>query len=69
MHCRKRICASLATLDPEDRALLEAKYFSGSDVKSLAEKLTLTPKAIESRLTRARAELRRRLEVALSRHD
>jgi DNA-directed RNA polymerase specialized sigma24 family protein len=52
-------------LPPDDRALLEAKYFSGTDVRSLAHQLAITPKAAESRLTRARAELRRLLETAL----
>lgn len=60
---------ALAHLDAADRALLEAKYFAGTDVRSLAVKLELTPKAVESRLTRARAELRRHLTLALSRHE
>ncbi len=50
---------ALEQLNPADRALLEAKYFSGADVRAIAEKLSTSPKAIESRLTRARAELRR----------
>lgn len=61
--------AALATLDADDRELLEAKYFFGCDVRSLAEKLGISPKAAESRLTRARAELRRRLIEAFSRHE
>jgi RNA polymerase sigma factor (sigma-70 family) len=60
---------ALAQLEPEDRALLEAKYFSGCDVRTLAEKLLISPKAAESRLTRARGELRRRMITALSRHE
>ncbi|ATC65444.1 hypothetical protein CMV30_16655 [Nibricoccus aquaticus] len=60
--------AALARLSPDDRALLEAKYFSGTDVRSLADRLAISPKAAESRLTRARAELRRLLETSL-RHD
>src|SRR4051812_23083083 len=43
--------AALAKLHDEDRALLEAKYFSGNDVRTLAEKLMISPKAAESRLT------------------
>ena len=58
-----------AELDAEDRMLLEAKYFVGDDVRALAEKLSISPKAAESRLTRARAELRTRLIAALSRHE
>ena len=60
---------ALAKLDAAERALLEDKYFSGADVRSLAAKLDITPKAVESRLTRARAELRRHLVAALSRHE
>lgn len=60
---------ALAQLDAAERALLEEKYFSGADVRSLAAKLEVTPKAVESRLTRARAELRRHLVAALARHE
>lgn len=60
---------ALAQLGAKERSLLEEKYFSGADVRSLAAQLDVTPKALESRLTRARAELRRRLSVILSRHD
>ncbi|MEO5961025.1 MAG: sigma-70 family RNA polymerase sigma factor, partial [Opitutaceae bacterium] len=61
--------SALALLEPEDRLLLEAKYFSGADVRSIAEKLAISPKAAESRLTRARAALRRHLLAALARHE
>lgn len=61
--------AALARLDAADRALLEAKYFSGQEVRVLAEKLAVTPKAVESRLTRARDALRRELLTALQRHE
>ncbi len=60
---------ALGQLDADDRALLEAKYLSGLEVRRIAETLALTPKAVESRLTRARAELRRRLLATLSRHE
>jgi len=61
--------AALASLAPHERTLLEAKYFSGVSVRALAERLAVSPKAIESRLTRARAELRRTLLTLLARHD
>jgi RNA polymerase sigma-70 factor (ECF subfamily) len=61
--------AALATLDPAERDLLDAKYFSGADVRTIAERLGISLKAAESRLTRARAELRRHLLAALARHD
>jgi RNA polymerase sigma-70 factor (ECF subfamily) len=57
--------AALRRLDATDQALLEAKYFSGLDVRTLAYNLNLTPKAVESRLTRARTALRRELVAAL----
>ncbi|MCX6956804.1 MAG: sigma-70 family RNA polymerase sigma factor [Verrucomicrobia bacterium] len=60
---------ALTQLPAADRSLLEQKYFSGLDVRTLAVQLDLTPKAVESRLTRARAELRRLLVSALKRHE
>lgn len=60
---------ALARLDPADRTLLEGKYFSGHEVRTLAEHLAVTPKAVESRLTRAREALRRELLAALQRHE
>ncbi len=61
--------SSLLKLDPDDRALLEAKYFSGADVRTIAAQLAISPKAAESRLTRARRELRRLLEGAPKTHE
>jgi RNA polymerase sigma factor (sigma-70 family) len=61
--------AALVQLEPAERQLLEAKYFSGTDVRSLAEKLAISPKAAESRLTRARVALRRHVLAALARHE
>jgi RNA polymerase sigma factor (sigma-70 family) len=63
--------ASLAQLPPETRALLAAKYFSRESVQGIADRLGLSAKAVESRLTRARAELRERLNLALQQtpHD
>lgn len=61
--------SALGEVDDASRVLLEAKYFSGASVRSLAEKLSLSEKAVESRLTRARAELRQSLLNTLSRHE
>jgi RNA polymerase sigma factor (sigma-70 family) len=61
--------AALAQLSVADRSLLEEKYLAGSDVRTLAGKLGVTPKAVESRLTRARAELHRHLIAALPRNE
>jgi RNA polymerase sigma factor (sigma-70 family) len=60
---------ALARLDSTDRVLLEGKYFTGTDVRTLADQLAITPKAVESRLTRAREALRRELVAALHRHE
>jgi RNA polymerase sigma-70 factor, ECF subfamily len=49
---------SLAALPPEDRTLLETKYFSGASVRELATQTGQTEKAIESRLLRLRRQLR-----------
>jgi RNA polymerase sigma-70 factor (ECF subfamily) len=61
--------SALGLLAGEDRTLLEAKYFSGESVKAIADRLVLSPKAVESRLTRARSELRRHILTALARHE
>jgi RNA polymerase sigma factor (sigma-70 family) len=61
--------SALAALDVEDRSLIEAKYFSGASVRAIAGQRALSAKAVESRLTRARAELRRHLLTALARHE
>lgn len=60
---------ALAELAESDRALLKEKYFAGTDVRSLATQLGISPKAVESRLTRARAELRFGLLRHLKRHE
>jgi RNA polymerase sigma factor (sigma-70 family) len=60
---------ALLQLDPADRLLLEQKYFSGVDVRTLAQQREISPKALESRLTRARVELRRFLLSRLSQHE
>lgn len=65
----EKLDQALARLDPADRSLLESKYFSGLNVRTLAEQLAVTPKAVESRLTRARAALRRELLAALQHHE
>ncbi|MBE2212994.1 MAG: sigma-70 family RNA polymerase sigma factor [Opitutaceae bacterium] len=61
--------AGLAGLDAADRALLDAKYFRAESVDAIAARLNVSPKAVESRLTRARAALRRLIHEALDSHD
>jgi hypothetical protein len=46
----------------QERVLLQAKYFEKEDVRSIAERLSISPKVVESRLTR---ELRLLLDEAL----
>lgn len=60
---------ALTRIDPDDRALLEAKYFARRQVSGIAEELGISSKAVESRLTRARAELRRQLVQVSSNHE
>jgi RNA polymerase sigma factor (sigma-70 family) len=60
--CRSR-------LEPAMRDLLDAKYLEGASVGEIAVRLGASTKAVESRLTRARAELRHLLEEELKRHE
>lgn len=60
--------ARLADCPAEDRALLEAKYFRGESVRAIAQRLGVSEKSIESRLTRARVRLKESLLAAL-RHE
>jgi RNA polymerase sigma-70 factor (ECF subfamily) len=49
---------NLEKLDPLERGLLEGKYLEGFTVKELSNQTGLTTKAVESRLLRARRQLR-----------
>ena len=49
---------ALLALDSEDRRIIEWFYLEGLSQKDIAEKLQTTPKAVSSRLERARARLR-----------
>jgi RNA polymerase sigma-70 factor (ECF subfamily) len=55
----------LASLPPDERELIEAKYFSGATVRGLAQQAGLTEKAMESRLRRLRLRLREQLVFLL----
>jgi RNA polymerase sigma-70 factor (ECF subfamily) len=57
---------ALAELAPDDRLIVEWFYFDGLSHQQIAERTSGTPKAISSRLERARAWLRRRVQRALS---
>ena len=49
---------AMAQLSLDTRSLLEAKYYRGESVQAIADQRSLSLKSVESRLTRARAELR-----------
>ena len=53
-----RLERSLAELAPDDRALVEGKYFERQSYAELAAEFGLSAKAVESRLARLRAKLR-----------
>ena len=57
---------SLTDLSSLDRKLVEGKYFHGSSVMELANNERMTEKAVESRLVRARRQLRETLLKKLS---
>ncbi len=63
---REMVNATMAQLPDHYRAALEAKYVAGQSVREMADAWQLTEKAVESRLTRARAAFRATF-LALSR--
>lgn len=58
--------AALLVLEEADRKTIEWFYFDGLSHKEIAERLDTTPKAVSSRLERARARLRSLLTRILS---
>jgi RNA polymerase sigma-70 factor (ECF subfamily) len=48
----------VANLPPDERDLIEQKYFEDGSVKELADELETTEKAVESRMVRIRRKLR-----------
>ena len=59
--------AALALIDTDDQQLLESFYFERLSHKEIAEQLDVTPKAVSSRLERAREKLRAALAKILIR--
>jgi RNA polymerase sigma-70 factor (ECF subfamily) len=57
---------ALKLLDPDDRQLIQIFYFDRLSQKEIAEQFGTTPKAISSRLERAREKLRSLIKRALS---
>lgn len=60
---------AMAQLPEEERQLLEGKYLHGLSVRILSERLSLSTKALESRLARARTSLRQQLLAVLKQYD
>ncbi len=58
LRLQKFLDESLNELGFDDRSLIEGKYLRCASVRELADETGLTEKAIESRLLRARRELR-----------
>jgi RNA polymerase sigma factor (sigma-70 family) len=58
--------AALLAMDPDDRKLIERFYFDRLSQKELGEQLDITPKAVSSRLERAREKLRQLIAKNLS---
>lgn len=58
--------SALNVMDPGERQLIEAFYFDHLSQKELSERLGTTPKAVSSRLERAREKLRSLIKRRLS---
>jgi len=57
---------ALKLLDAEERALIRIFYFEHTSHKEIAEQMAITPKAVSSRLERAREKLRLLIKRKLS---
>lgn len=64
---RELLNRNLASLPPEERTLLERKYFEHRSVRDIAELEQVSEKTIESRLVRVRRKLKAAVLAAL--HD
>ena len=60
---------NLATLPPDDRALLESKYYDAQSVRDIAARSGCSEKAVESRLGRVRSRLKQRILTQLKDED
>jgi RNA polymerase sigma-70 factor, ECF subfamily len=58
--------AGLDQLEPEDRLVLEKKYWDECSVREIAAELGTSEKAVESRLSRVRAKLKARVMKGLN---
>jgi len=60
------LTAAMQTLEPTDRELIEGKYLRRATVRELAARFQMTEKAVESRLARARRQLRDELSKRMN---
>ncbi len=58
--------AALAKLEPDERALVEARYFRRDSLEATGAQLGCSARAVEGRLARLREKLRRLIAEALS---
>lgn len=61
---RSEVREAMASMPERDRQLLMLKYVDGLSYGEIAQRVGVTPSAVQSRLHRARAGLRRLLAVA-----
>jgi RNA polymerase sigma-70 factor (ECF subfamily) len=64
-HSENLMIRCVNELEADDRALVEGKYFARLTTEELARQTGMTARAVESRLFRLRAELRRRFLAKL----
>jgi RNA polymerase sigma-70 factor, ECF subfamily len=62
----EKLEAALRSMEPDERQMIEWFYFDGLSHKEIAARLVATPKAVSSRMERARARLRTLLHRSLS---
>jgi RNA polymerase sigma-70 factor (ECF subfamily) len=60
------VVAGIQCLDATDRAVLELAYLRGVAYRDIATLLELKPRTVNTRVFRAKARLRRRLEAVLA---
>ncbi|MFN0126203.1 MAG: sigma factor-like helix-turn-helix DNA-binding protein [Verrucomicrobiales bacterium] len=53
-----RYCFALNHLTPDERALIEGRYFTGKSLEAIGARHALSARAVEGRLARLRARLR-----------
>ena len=61
---QEEVTAAVLALAPPDREIVSLRYYEGLPPRAIAERLGLTAAAVSTRLARAKATLRRRLDSA-----